>query len=169
MPVWERQPEETDQAYAAFQSYLWSLERKVADHGASAYAWSSDWQWGFRAYEWDKDQIQVDLQDQVRFRRQMFDRQRRMARAAQALVEGWFEQTDPSKWTPKDAARFWDLAVRIERTANGGVVSADGVPGSPPLEEKLHEIFQLPPEMEAQLARLLHEGAPRVREAAADV
>jgi hypothetical protein len=162
MPIWEQQPEESTLAYEAFKNYLDDETRRVASHGATAWNWSSEWQWGRRAYEFDKYMMTVDLQDQIRFRRTMFDRQRKLARNALAKVGEWLEGTDPKTWTPRDAATMLRVAAQLEQAANGGMEIATTDGEEIAAEPQLRDIMQIPADLEADMARLLHRAVPRV-------
>lgn len=162
MPIWEQQPDESSHAYGAFTEYLDDEQRRVASQGASAYAWSSEWQWGRRAYEFDKYMMTVDLQDQIRFRRTMFDRQRKLARNALAKVGEWLEATDPTTWTPREAATMLRVAAQLEQAANGGMEIATTDGEEIAAEPILRDVMDIPAELEADMARLLHRAVPRV-------
>ena len=166
MPIWEKQPEESDLAYAAFKDYLDDEHRRVGSSGATAYNWSSEWQWGRRAYEFDKYMMTCDLQDQVRFRRTMFARQRTLARNALAKVGDWLESTDPKTWTPREAATMLRVAAQLEQAANGGMEIATTDGEEIAAEPKLRDVMQIPADLEADMARLLHRAVPRVEAAA---
>lgn len=160
--VWEQQPGETDMAYSAFKQYLDDEHRKVASHGITAFNWSSEWQWGRRAYEFDKYMQVLDLQDQVRFRRTMFSRQRALAKDALAKVSTWLESTDPTRWTPREAAAMMRVAAQLEQAANGGMEIATTDGEELAKEPSMGEIFKVGPDTAAAIARLLHQTAPRV-------
>src|SRR5687767_7649037 len=121
---WERQPDETEGAYAAFKAWLDSDKRRVTDHGPSAKNWSMRYHWSHRAHEYDVFQARIDLEDQVRYRRKMNARHRAIGSAAQSKVVQWLNQLDEKKvaaMSPADATRLLDVAVRIERAATVGV------------------------------------------------
>lgn len=118
-PVWERQAEEPADAYAAFTAFRDSDDRLVKDHGDKAYDWSSYWSWGYRAYEWDIYLARKDEEDAVRYRRQMNQRQRAASRLAQNKIAQFLMNLDPEKLTPQEAARWYEVAVKVERTASG--------------------------------------------------
>jgi hypothetical protein len=161
LPPWERQPDETDRAYVAFKAWLDSDKRRVVDHGPTAANWSSRWQWSARAREYDVYMARVDLEDQVRYRRKMNDRHRRMASVALSKVVEWLGSVDPTRMSTADATRLLDVAVRIERDATG-IHTEDDLPPPHPeiphegsLEQRLIDAG-LDVEM-SDVARLLHE------------
>jgi hypothetical protein len=81
---WERQPEGGELAYQAFRAWLDSDKRRVTDHGPTAKNWSMRWSWSMRAHEYDVYMGRVDLEEQVRYRRKMNERHRKMAAVAQS-------------------------------------------------------------------------------------
>jgi hypothetical protein len=158
---WERQPEEGERAYEAFKAWLDSDKRRVRDHGPSALNWSSEWSWSMRAHEYDVYISRVDLEEQLRYRRKMNARHRRMAAVAQSKIVEWLGSVDPTRMSAADATRLWDVAVRIEHAATSAVGPED-LPdpftepaGEGSLEQRLIEAG-LNVEM-SELARLLHE------------
>lgn len=162
MPVWERQQGESAKAYAAFVAYRDSPDRRVRDHGGSAFRWSSEWSWGYRAFEWDKHLALADSQDLLRLRREMNRRHRAAAQLAQNRVVQWLQQADPARMTASDAARWFEVAVRVERLANGGDLPLDlEPPEAPEQPTSLASFLDLPTDIEAELARLIHLGTTR--------
>lgn len=125
---WERQPEETEGAYAAFESWLNSDKRQLKDFPSTARNWSARYHWSHRAHEYDVYMSRVDLEEQVRYRRKMNERHRRMAAVGQSRVVKWLEGLDEkaiAKMSTADATRLWDVAVRIERMATPAVSAED--------------------------------------------
>ena len=122
---WDRQPRETAKAYEAFCRYRDSDHRNVArlmaEGGTAQYrTWSSKWQWSGRALSWDRFLTTKDLEDAMRWRRTMNNRQRRAAALAQSKIIEWLRSLDPVKLTPTEAARWFEVAVKVERLAAGG-------------------------------------------------
>lgn len=132
---WERQPTESKPAYAAFVAFRDSDARKVGDHGSSAYKWSAEWHWGYRAYQWDLYQAQEEAAAMVRYRRRMNERQRSTARLAQSKIIAWLNALDPSKLTAGEASRWLEVAVKIERLAGGGETERLAVAAQGPIED----------------------------------
>lgn len=128
---WERQHGESNKAYTAFVAWRDSEDRKLHDHGSTAQKWSSQFSWGYRAFEYDRWLARKDAEDMVRYRRTMNDRQRRAARLAQQKVAQWLINLDASTLTASEAAKWLEVAVKIERLAGGGdterlAISAQG-------------------------------------------
>lgn len=141
-PVWERQPKETDKAWAAFEAYRDSDDRKVTAHGPTAGVWSSQWSWGYRAFEYDKFLARKDAEDLVRYRRKMNERQRRAASLAQSKVIQWLMQLDPSTLSASEASRWLEVAVKIERLAGGAESERVAVSAQGPIEDMSAEDVQ---------------------------
>jgi hypothetical protein len=163
---WERQPGEPEAAWQGFSSYLHSEKRRVGEHGPSARNWSSLWHWAHRAHEYDIYMARIDLEDQVRYRRKMNERHRRMAAVAQSKVVAWLNELDDAKvakMSVADATRLWDVAVRIEQAATCAVSAAEDLPdpySEPARKNGLEQRFidaGVDEEKMPELARLLHE------------
>src|SRR6266498_4470280 len=126
-PVWERQPGESTKAYDTFLAWRDSQERNVISHGKMAQQWSAKWSWGYRGFEYDLYVSRRVTEELVRYRLDMNDRQRKIAYAAQTKIIEWLRHLDPSKLKPADAARWLEIAVRIERMAAGANTEQVGV------------------------------------------
>lgn len=126
-PVWERQPRESAKAYGTFLTWRDSQERNVTAFGRTSKQWSAEWSWGYRAFEWDLYLARREHEDLVRYRLEMNDRQRKTAYAAQQKIIRWLAAVDPLKLNARDAARWWDLAVKVERMAAGANTEQIGV------------------------------------------
>jgi hypothetical protein len=169
----EPQEGETEAAYQAFKEYLDSDRRRVGEHGPSARNWSMRFHWAHRAREFDVYMSRIDLEEQVRYRRRMNERHRRMAAVAESKIVEWLSTLTPEKiermWAAV-ATRLWDVAVRIERAATSAV-DLDDLPnpyGEPPHEDSLEQrlIEADLDEHLSDIAQLLHEklGRPAVPE-----
>jgi hypothetical protein len=148
---WERQPDETEPAYAAFHADLHSERRKVTDHGPTAKDWSARYRWSMRAHEWDLYMSRVDLEEQVRYRRRMLERHRRVGAVAQGKAVEWLNTLTPeriAKMSVADATRLLDVAVRIEREACPAV-GAEDLPDDP---------YREPPRENGLQQRLIEAG-----------
>src|SRR5262245_17579077 len=131
---WDRQPRETVMAYEAFCAYRDSEHRNVSRliaGGMTGHArvWSSRWSWPARALSWDRFLTAKDLEDSIRWRRTMNNRQRKAAALAQSKIITWLQQLEPSMLTPTEAARWFEVAVKVERLASGGETSKVEVGG----------------------------------------
>jgi hypothetical protein len=162
---WERQEGETDAAFAAFKAWLDSDKRQLKDFLSTARNWSARYHWSVRAHEYDIYLSRTDLEEQVRYRRKMNERHRRMAAVAQSKLVAWLNELDDAnvaRMTVADATRLWDVAVRIEQAATSAVSAAEDLPdpySEPPRENGLQQRLRdagLDVDM-SELARLLHE------------
>lgn len=133
LPVWERQPDETKVQYDAFLVFRDSEERSPSKVSKSAVGWSVVWSWGYRAYEHDLYLSRKDEEEAVRYRREMNKRQRAAARLAQNKIAQWLMNLDVEKLSPQEAARWYEVAVKVERLAGGQATDAVNVrhTGSP--------------------------------------
>lgn len=154
---WMRQPEETDAAFAAFTAYLNQEKRRVHDHGASSFRWSAEWSWRYRAYEYDLFMAQVDLEEQIRYRRAMNERHRAIARSAQGKLVEWLQQLNPQSMTAADATRLLAVVVEMERRATEGadLGYAPDPPSAPRGSSLTEKLAGLDIELQ-DLARLMH-------------
>lgn len=166
---WDQQPDETDQAYAAFLSYRDAEERKVApqtmtqSEQSMRKRWSAIWVWSYRARAWDRQLAAEDLEVLARSRSKMHRRHREVAQDAQAKFVEWLKAQTPEKvaaWRPTEAVRVWRIAVQIEREATGMAFVEDGALPELPLEvageergpASLSELFGMDPALEAALS-----------------
>lgn len=128
---WEKQPTETDDQYRAFRTYRDSENRRVGEVGPTAENWSSMWSWGWRAYQWDLYVAAQADQEMVRYRLQMNERHRAVAGVAVSKVVQWLQSMDPTKMRPAEAARWFEVAVRVQREASGMLLAESAIPGIP--------------------------------------
>jgi hypothetical protein len=163
---WLRQPEENVKAYGMFKAFLDSTERKLTMFDDPKYiekgwtqGWankfSSAWHWGFRSHAYDVYLGQVETEEMVRYRREMTKRQRNVARVAQNKITGWLANLDPLTLKPIEAAKWYELAVEVERTASGfnQIVSQGGSSTDTEAEHQqtLSEVMGIDPSVEAEL------------------
>lgn len=161
-PVWERQTDESKAAFDAFLVFRDSEERQPGRQGRAALQWSSVWSWGYRAYEWDLYLARLDDEQAVRYRREMNKRQRASARLAQNKIAQFLMDLDPLKLTPQEAARWYEVAVRIERMAGGDVTERVGVntTNSPVDQMTAEEVRDALVGIQSEIERLTQTGEP---------
>jgi hypothetical protein len=116
---WEQQPGESDQAYAGFLIYRDQEKRSTREVGPSAGHWSSEWMWSLRVLEWDRSLQRTNDEQLIRYRMAMAERQRAAGRLAQQKIANWLIELDPARLSPHEAARWFEVAVRVEREAAG--------------------------------------------------
>jgi hypothetical protein len=100
-PIWERRRDESPRAYTAFQLYLHSESRRLADVGsaltpacsaANVARWSSRHSWQNRAWAWDKEQDLIRQAQEARDRTAMRKRHLQIAMTMQEVaVQGLLE------------------------------------------------------------------------------
>ncbi len=125
---WERQHGEPEALYAGFLRYRDMERRSTRDVGPRAGHWSSDWLWAVRVLEWDRFVQRQDAEALVRYRISMNERQRAAGRLAQQKIVTWLVNLDPSRLSPHEAARWFEVAARLEREAAGLELAAEVAP-----------------------------------------
>jgi hypothetical protein len=146
---WERQPEESPKAHAAFIVYrdlgaartFLAAARVLGKNSSLLRRWADRHQWRERVYTWDVAQAREDeaavrrqRDDLVRRQVQDVDRLQRLAMAKLSSLVRKDPQTgeltlDP-KVTPLDAVRIYQLTLDIERKladSGDGAERADAV------------------------------------------
>jgi len=156
---WDRQPTETKKAYEAFCAYRDSEERAVnritAEFGGTVPEWSKRHLWAHRAFEWDRYLTRKDLEDTVRYRRLMNARQRRAAGLAQQKVVQWLMQAAPEKFTPQEAARWFEVAVKVERMATGDASEVVKVTGGMVEQMSAEEVAERLAALQSEIGRVV--------------
>jgi len=126
---WERQTGESNEAYAGFVVYRDMDRRSVREvPGGNGSRWSMRWMWGVRCLEYDRYIQRQDTEAMVRYRVSMNERQRAAGRLAQQKIVTWLVNLDPSRLTPHEAARWFEVAARLEREAAGVGLAAEIAP-----------------------------------------
>lgn len=131
---WEKQPDETDPAFAAFVVHrdmgLLRSNSKTAKavHKSKRLidGWSSKYSWRIRVNAWDAEVDRIDRLELLDARRQMRDRHVTLAVDLQEKVIGVLDQfeDDPELAArlladPNSVARWVDVATKLERAALG--------------------------------------------------
>lgn len=117
---WERLPDETSLAYAAFRQYRDLGPTRTVDamptvSAHSAQRWSRRHRWIERAHAWDAEAYRIEDARRLDQIREMDENHQRAARAL--LTAGLRALQDLGPLTPHQAARFVDLGTRLERSA----------------------------------------------------
>jgi Lon protease-like protein len=161
-PAWDRQAEETDSQWAAFERYRDMEKRSLRQAGGNATNWSSQWSWAYRVAEWDRYIVHQEAEALVRYRVDMNERHRNISRLLQSKVVQWLQNVDPNKMSASEATRALDVATRLERLAAGAeaaaAAAAEDLPDVPDglSAQTLGEMLNLSPAEEAEVARQLH-------------
>lgn len=119
---WERQPEESMQAYEAFYLYLQMGEkrnlRKVCQELAKSYTlisrWSSTWNWQQRSRDYDTD---LKRQEFIATQQEIKKMQKRQIQTAMLLQKKAIEALNKLQiedLTPKDILRFISEGAKLE-------------------------------------------------------
>jgi hypothetical protein len=134
---WDRQPQESHKAFAAFTLYrdlagdrtLQRVAEELRCTGANVRRWASRWNWRYREREWDIYQDQRAQEAQIRERMLMAARQAQTAVSMQNIAAAEMEKlrtsldtSEPGKrrgLSPSEIAKFLEVGSRIERNARG--------------------------------------------------
>jgi hypothetical protein len=168
---WERQPNETDDAYAMYVAYRDMPSRNMAlfdqdpEHVSRGFTTkkahnnSSRWSWAWRNAQYDRYLANVDVEELVRYRRMMHERHRRVARAGFSKMTQWVRNFDINRLTASEAIRLFEVFVRVEQMAAGTYEVLDQMPGHP--DEQVGPVTigdlipGIDPSVEEDLARVL--------------
>ena len=188
MPLnpWERQPKESEEAYAAFLAYRdMGVKRTVAAIGKGdgkrtgfqrrCEGWSAKWRWVDRAREWDNrvqgTRDKVTLAEQAKWERRrlrMLDNNWRNARRLQALIRKMSEfpieqdVTEDGAEIRMVAPAKWtfDTLAKLVKTA-AEVEAATINEALPRGDDAFDPDTATPEECQAFLARQAGRGTPR--------
>ena len=173
---WERQPDEPNATYQMFLKYRDMERRSLRGQGMNGYALTASvkWSWSHRCLEWDRYVARQEAEALIRDRISMNERQRNVSRAAQNKIAQWLLTADFDSLKPMEAARWYELAVRIEREASGAnlpgaelvVPQEDGsMPEHNPLDDMpLHELLGCEPGEEQAALYAAHQKIRKARQ-----
>jgi hypothetical protein len=125
---WQRQPGETDKAWAAFVTFRnlepseRSLSRVVSELGKSRgliERWSSRNNWRERAEAWDEEQDLRLLSSRVEAKKRMDEEHLRIVRAARNKAVQALKDVDPSEFTLTELRNWLDMTMKWERLIIG--------------------------------------------------
>lgn len=130
--LWERQPEESDAAFEAFQSYRdMGLSRSLSKVGGKLgksetlmSRWSSDHNWVERARAWDAEQDRIIRAEQIEDIRNM--RQRHADLAVDMLEKAWeaVRHLPAEELNAVAISRLVEVASRLEQKSRGDTTDA---------------------------------------------
>jgi hypothetical protein len=167
---YERLPDESDPAWAAFQKYrdmgLTRSTGKVAQesrkHKSLMDRWSSKYRWVARASAWDVEQDRAWRAEMADRRREMANRQARIGSLAESKVAEWLMQVDPQTLSPSEASRLLEVATRLQHQVLGVPqrVEISGPDGGPMQVEGLtaEETLARLKDVQSQIAEVLGDG-----------
>jgi len=124
--VWERQPRESDKAWAAF-CYYRDMEprstRKAAvalgKSGSMVSQWSHRWRWQDRIRAWDNHLNGIYQAEREKAQKEMAKNHIKLAKGVQAKVAQRLQSLQPQDISAGEMGRLLDVAVKIERLASG--------------------------------------------------
>lgn len=124
---WEKQKGESRQAFEAFVTYrdmgAYRSGAKVAERlGKSTQIisrWSSRWNWVERTSAWDNELDRQNREAQIEAIKEMSERHTKQAMLFQQKVLERMRELSVRELSPNDMARWFEVAVKIERLSRG--------------------------------------------------
>ena len=130
---WERQPDESAQAFRAFAAYrdlgatrsvtaaYVKVTGRLGARGARHwwYEWHSKYGWALRVNAWDAELDRQARQVQIDAVREMNERHITIARALFQRVAQRLTTIEAGELSPQDIARWTEVAYKLERLARG--------------------------------------------------
>jgi len=134
---WERQPGETERAYAQFAMYRDLGRTRTLAQAAELLTRNANYLrtlaaaglWAERAAAWDREADRLYAETMAAKRRDMADRHAKLATAFLAKVAQRLRTLVPDDLTPFDLVRMADLAAKLERAAYGEPAATVAVVG----------------------------------------
>ncbi len=127
-PAWERRPDESEPAHAAFQVYERQPSgdrslRRVATEVGKDFAligrWSSAHGWTARVAAWDLHQDRIRQRAHEQAILAMSERHAQLATAFQGKIVERLRAIQPAELSPADLVRWFEVASKVERLARG--------------------------------------------------
>jgi len=124
--LWDYQPQEPASAFTAWQivrnNYPKRLRNceiaEIMDVSESAVGhWAARWKWDMRWNAWVLEQDRLKLEQEAKDRREMNDRQIKVARSLHDKSMARLESIDPDEMSPNEVKSWLELANKIEREA----------------------------------------------------
>lgn len=120
---WERQENESVQAYEAFDLYckmgaerrLWKVAQALGKSDTLITRWSGEWNWRERCRDYDNELQRQELEEKRKAVRQMQQRQIKTAILLQEKAEQALQQLKIESISPKDILRFITEGAKLER------------------------------------------------------
>lgn len=157
---WERRPTESVPAFEAFAEYrdmgpertLVLVAAKLRKSATLMGRWSSVHEWAERTAAWDAHLDRQRQEATVDAVREMAERHAKVAATMGAKVVERLRAIDPQTLSASDLARWFEIAVRIERLSRGLVTERTEATARVTLEDE-----ERPLTREEMLARLAAE------------
>lgn len=120
METWERQPEESTQAYEAFTVYreersITKVAQRLDKSRTIIGQWSSEWKWVARCRDYDNALQSVDFEEKRAAIRDMHQRHLKLADVLQNKAMKALEQLDMADCSPRIVLEALKLSMEIER------------------------------------------------------
>ncbi len=125
MEIWDKQPGESQKAYAWFCRYRdYGVDRSIAKvlqkyigkaSSAVQSRWSAKFDWVKRAEAYDEHLEKERRKEYEAHNLEMGKRHIQQARALQEKAMIRLQQLDPAEMTPTELLRFLDLGMKIEK------------------------------------------------------
>ncbi len=124
---WQRQKGESRKAFEAFGIYrdmgptrsLQRVKEKLSKSYTIIARWSSRWGWVERTAAWDEELDRRGRESQIEERKEMAKRHINEAMVFQQKVLERMRQLNPNELSPNDMARWFEIAVKVERLSRG--------------------------------------------------
>ena len=124
---WQRQKGESRQAFEAFTVYRdfgptrsqEKVAKKLGKSNALMSRWSIKWNWVERAVSWDEELDRRNREAQAEARKEMAERHINESMMFQQKVLERLRELNPQELSPNDMARWFEIAVKVERLSRG--------------------------------------------------
>lgn len=124
---WDRQKGETKKAFEAFTVYrdlgttrsLAKVANKLDKSKTIIGRWSSKWNWVERTNAWDDELDRLNKLEQIEEVKKMAERHAKTSMMFQQKVIERLAEVNPGELSPNDLARWFEVAVKIERLSRG--------------------------------------------------
>lgn len=130
---WERQNNESTQAYAAFKCYLdmgedrslRRVEQKLAKSHALISRWSVRWNWQERIRQYDNEMVRAEISAKKNELSKMFQRHSGMSTMLQKKALEALKVLDIDELTPNMILQFIIAGARLEEKALNSLILAN--------------------------------------------
>ncbi|HLN30708.1 MAG TPA: hypothetical protein VK395_23405 [Gemmataceae bacterium] len=169
---WDRLPDESAKAFAAFCVYRDFGPRRSLDEASRSYhgtqdserrsgarasgiirRWAKRWHWRARAQAWDEEQEQVKASQRTAAVKEMNDRYAKEAQMLQTKAIERLRQLRPDELKPRDLLNYLIESAKLER-------STLGEPTDPVLQE--HDLPSVKELTDEELATIINRGRGRL-------
>lgn len=125
--AWERQYNESRQAFEAFRVYrdigpgrsIREASEVLGKQHRLLEKWSAKWNWLYRIQEWERDQDRVRVEADREAVAEMSRRQAQIAVTFQTKLLERLINVNTEELTAADLARWFEVSVKVERLARG--------------------------------------------------